>query len=63
MLSLVNELWDTIVSCYHLYSGFIHSIFPSATGDLVEGLLDIIVAVFIVKMLSDFAFTTKTKEF
>lgn len=62
MLNLLKNLWDTIVNCYLLYSGFIHSILPGAIGDLIEGLLDIAIVCLIIKIIASYAFHSKTNE-
>ncbi len=54
-----NNIWVTICEWYQAYSAFIHSFFPSQLGDLVEGIIDIVVACLIIKLLASIAFGTK----
>ena len=60
-MEILNDKWVHICEWYHMYSSFIHSIFPSQLGDLVEGVLDIAVACLLIKTLSSVAFGTKNK--
>lgn len=60
-MEILNDLWAHICEWYQMYSGFIHSIFPSQLGDLVEGVLDIAVACLVIKVVSSVAFGTKNK--
>ena len=62
MLNIFKGLWEAIVNIYMMYSDFIHSIFPAELGNLVEGCIDIAVAVLVVKLVSDAAFKTKSGE-
>lgn len=62
MKQFFQDLWLKICELYSMYSGFIHSIFPSQLGDLVEYILDIAVACLIIKLVAGAAFHTKTGE-
>ncbi len=56
------DLWAKCCELYGYYSSFIHSIFPKELGDLVEYILDIIIACLIIKMIADVAFKTKSGD-
>lgn len=58
---MLNNVWATITSWYQAYSGFVHSIFPSALGDLVVWVINIAVACLIVKLVATVAFKTKSE--
>lgn len=55
-------IWDQLVEWYQMYSDAIHSIFPTALGDLVVALIDIAVVALIIKTIAAFAFGTKSGE-
>lgn len=58
-MQVLNDLWENICKIYGYYSSFIHSIFPSQLGDLVEYCLDIAIACLIIKMVAGVAFHTR----
>lgn len=59
ILNIFTEIWASLVKFYGMYSDFIHSILPAELGDLLEAVLDIIVACLIVKFIADAAFRTR----
>ena len=60
-MKLLNRLGEFITKCYVAYSTFIHNIFRDELGDFVEYLLDIVIAVIIVKLVASVAFQTKSR--
>lgn len=58
-MQIFKDIWEAIVIGYSYYSGFVHSIFPSQLGDLVEYCIDIAVACLIIKGVSSAAFHTR----
>lgn len=60
-MDVLNDIWAKMCEIYVAYSSFIHSIFPSQLGDLVEGVLDIAVVCLLVKGLATLAFGTRNK--
>lgn len=58
-MDVLNDIWVKMCEIYVAYSSFIHSIFPKELGDLVEGILDIVVVCLIIKGLATLAFGTK----
>lgn len=58
-LNFFQKLWAALVDLYSRYSSFIHSILPDQAGDLLEYLIDIAVAVAILKLASTFAFGSR----
>ncbi len=59
MADVFNNIWVTICEWYQSYSSLIHSVFPSQLGDLVEGILDIVVVCLLIKIIASVAFGTK----
>ena len=59
MAEVFNNIWITVCEWYQSYSSFIHSIFPSQLGDLVEGVFDIVVVCIVIKLLASIGFGTK----
>jgi hypothetical protein len=62
LMNVFTDIWEVIVKYYTLYSEMIHSVFPSQLGDLVEGILDIIIVCAIIKIIADAAFKTKVQS-
>ncbi len=58
-MQILEDIWEKVCIGYSYYSGFIHSIFPSQLGDLVEYCLDIAIACLIIKAVASAAFHTK----
>ena len=57
-MEVLKSIGAAIVNYYNIYSDFIHSIFKDQLGDLVEYVLDIAIAVIIVKAIAGIAFKT-----
>jgi len=49
-----------IAGLYATYADFIHAIFPDEAGDFAEYIIDIVLAIIIVKLISSVAFRTKS---
>ena len=58
-LNFFQKLWAALVDLYSRYSSFIHSILPDQAGDLLEYLIDIGIAIVILKLVSSFAFGSR----
>ena len=58
-LNFFQKLWAALVDLYSRYSSFIHSILPDQAGDLLEYLIDIAIAVAVLKLASSFAFGSR----
>ena len=58
-LNFFQKLWAALVDLYSRYSSFIHSILPDQAGDLLEYLIDIGIAIVILKLVSSFAFSSR----
>ncbi len=58
-MTFLEEIWATICKYYVMYSDFVHSIFPGQLGDLVEGLIDMVVAIAVVKIIWSTTFSNK----
>ena len=54
--SILQKIWTETVKLYASYSGFIHGIFPEELGDFVEYMIDIVLAVLIVRFIGKAAF-------
>ena len=61
MKNILNTIGEVIVNIYMSYSNFIHNIFQNELGDFVEYILDIVIAVIIIKMVASIAFRTKSR--
>ncbi len=58
-LNFFQKFWAALVDLYSRYSSFIHSILPDQAGDLLEYLIDIGIAIVILKLVSSFAFGSR----
>lgn len=59
-MKVLKNIGEFIASIYAAYAEFIHAIFPNELGDFAEYIIDIVVAVIIVKLVSSVAFRTKS---
>ncbi len=50
--NIFEDTWDTLVSWYSAYENFIYSFAPGSLGSLLIFLLNIIIIIFILKVLS-----------
>jgi len=62
MKNFFTNIWEGLVNIYNIYSNFVHSIFPGQLGNLVVGVIDILVVGAIVIYIGKIAFTSKNGE-
>ena len=58
-LNFFQKIWAALVDLYTRYSDFIHSILPNQAGDFLEYLIDIAIAIAVLKIASTFAFGSR----
>ena len=61
--SIIQKIWNEIVKFYGEYSAFIHSIAPDELGNLIEYVIDIIVAALLIRIIGGAAFHKKDGSF